>query len=97
MSEAISIIRRRRNEAPRPMIEAIGLGKRFRAVTAVHDLSFTVGDGEIFGILGPNGAGKTTTVRMLAGLIAPSEGTARINGLELGPRLAAHPRNRPAS
>ena len=67
------------------MIEAIGLGKRFRAVTAVHDLSFTVGDGEIFGILGPNGAGKTTTVRMLAGLIAPSEGTARINGLDLGP------------
>jgi ABC-2 type transport system ATP-binding protein len=67
------------------MIEAIGLGKRFRAVTAVHELSFTVGDGEIFGILGPNGAGKTTTVRMLAGLIAPSEGTARINGLDLGP------------
>jgi ABC-2 type transport system ATP-binding protein len=67
------------------MIEAIGLGKRFRAVTAVHELSFAVGDGEIFGILGPNGAGKTTTVRMLAGLIAPSEGTARINGLDLGP------------
>jgi len=67
------------------MIEAIGLGKRFRAVTAVHELSFTVGDGEIFGILGPNGAGKTTTVRVLAGLISPSEGTARINGLQLGP------------
>ncbi|MGH2417942.1 MAG: ABC transporter ATP-binding protein, partial [Candidatus Limnocylindria bacterium] len=66
------------------MIEALGLGKRFRAVTAVHDLSFTVGDGEIFGILGPNGAGKTTSIRMLAGLIAPSEGTARVNGLELG-------------
>jgi ABC-2 type transport system ATP-binding protein len=43
-----------------------------------------VGDGEIFGILGPNGAGKTTTVRMLAGLIAPSAGQARVNGLELG-------------
>ena len=43
-----------------------------------------MGDGEIFGLLGPNGAGKTTTVRMLAGLIAPPEGTARINGLELG-------------
>lgn len=66
------------------MIEAIGLGKRFRSLTAVHDLSFTVGDGEIFGLLGPNGAGKTTTVRMLAGLIAPSEGAARINGHELG-------------
>ena len=66
------------------MIEAIGLGKRFRTLTAVHDLSFTVGDGEIFGLLGPNGAGKTTSVRMLAGLIGPSAGTARINGLELG-------------
>ena len=66
------------------MIEVNGLGKRFRSLTAVHDLSFTVGDGEIFGILGPNGAGKTTSVRMLSGLIAPSEGTARINGMELG-------------
>ena len=66
------------------MIEAIGLGKRFRSLTAVHDLSFAVGDGEIFGLLGPNGAGKTTTVRMLSGLIAPSEGAARINGHELG-------------
>ncbi len=66
------------------MIEAVGLTKHFRTLMAVHDLSFAVGDGEIFGILGPNGAGKTTSVRMLAGLIGPSEGTARINGLELG-------------
>ena len=71
------------------MIEAIGLGKRFRSLTAVHDLSFSVGDGEIFGILGPNGAGKTTSVRMLAGLIAPSEGSARINGMELGAQSQA--------
>jgi ABC-2 type transport system ATP-binding protein len=66
------------------MIEALALAKRFRSLTAVHDLSFTVGDGEIFGLLGPNGAGKTTTVRILAGLIAPSAGGARINGHELG-------------
>jgi ABC-2 type transport system ATP-binding protein len=66
------------------MIEALALHKRFRSLVAVHDLSFTVGDGEIFGLLGPNGAGKTTSVRMLAGLIAPSDGGARINGLELG-------------
>jgi ABC-2 type transport system ATP-binding protein len=71
------------------MIEVIGLGKRFRSLVAVHDLSFTVGDGEIFGILGPNGAGKTTSVRMLSGLIAPSEGTARVNGMELGPQSQA--------
>jgi len=66
------------------MIIASGLTKHFKSLTAVHDLSFTVGDGEIFGILGPNGAGKTTSIRMLAGLIGPSEGTAHINGLELG-------------
>ena len=66
------------------MIESVGLTKHFRSLTAVHDLSFTVGDGEIFGILGPNGAGKTTSVRMLAGLIAASDGRATINGMELG-------------
>ncbi len=66
------------------MIVAEGLGKTFRSLTAVHDLSFSVGEGEIFGILGPNGAGKTTTIRMLSGLIAPSSGTARIGDHELG-------------
>ncbi len=65
------------------MIVVESLAKRFGALTAVHDLSFTVGDGEIFGILGPNGAGKTTTVRMLAGLIEPSGGRAALNGLDL--------------
>lgn len=67
------------------MITATGLAKRFGPLTAVHDLSFSVGDGEIFGLLGPNGAGKTTSIRMLAGLIAPTEGRAQVNGLELGP------------
>ena len=62
------------------MIEVVGLGKQFRELTAVHDLSFSVGDGEIFGLLGPNGAGKTTTIRMLSALIAPSAGSVRING-----------------
>ena len=66
------------------MIVVSGLRKDFRALTAVHDMSFTVGDGEIFGLLGPNGAGKTTTVRMLAGLIAPTSGLATVNGHPLG-------------
>ena len=56
------------------MIVVDRLRKDFRQLTAVHDLSFEVGDGEIFGLLGPNGAGKTTTIRMLAGLIAPTDG-----------------------
>ena len=66
------------------MIVVSGLRKDFRSLTAVHDMSFTVGDGEIFGLLGPNGAGKTTTVRMLAGLIAPTSGIATVNGHALG-------------
>ena len=66
------------------MIVVEGLRKDFRSLTAVHDMSFTVGDGEIFGLLGPNGAGKTTTVRMLAGLISPTAGTAIVNGHPLG-------------
>ena len=66
------------------MIVVEGLRKDFRALTAVHDLSFRVGDGEIFGLLGPNGAGKTTTIRMLSGLIAPTAGTAVVNGQPLG-------------
>jgi ABC-2 type transport system ATP-binding protein len=61
-----------------------GLRRDFGRLVAVHDLSFSVGDGEIFGLLGPNGAGKTTTVRMLAGLIRPTQGRATINGHELG-------------
>jgi len=66
------------------MIVVDGLRKDFHKLTAVHDMSFTVGDGEIFGLLGPNGAGKTTTVRMLAGLISPTDGRATVNGHALG-------------
>ena len=61
-------------------IEVEGLARRFGARTAVEGLSFTVAPGEVFGLLGPNGAGKTTTVRMLAGLLTPSEGHARVAG-----------------
>jgi ABC-2 type transport system ATP-binding protein len=66
------------------VISVEGLERRFRTVVAVHDLTFEIAAGQIFGLLGPNGAGKTTTVRILAGLIAPNAGSARIAGLELG-------------
>jgi ABC-2 type transport system ATP-binding protein len=65
------------------VIRAEGLGKQFGERWAVRDLSLEVGRGEVFGFLGPNGAGKTTTVRMLAGMIAPSEGRAWISGIDL--------------
>jgi ABC-2 type transport system ATP-binding protein len=66
------------------VITVDGLRKDFGRLTAVHDLSFEVEDGEIFGLLGPNGAGKTTTIRMLAGLISPTAGGATVNGHSLG-------------
>jgi ABC-2 type transport system ATP-binding protein len=65
------------------MIEMNGLTRVFDNRMAVEDLSLEVGQGEIFGLLGPNGAGKTTTLRMLAGLISPSSGEARVAGVPL--------------
>jgi ABC-2 type transport system ATP-binding protein len=62
-------------------IELDGLTKRFGAIVAVDDVSFTVTQGSVVGFLGPNGAGKTTTLRMLLGLVTPTGGTATINGL----------------
>ena len=64
-------------------IHVEGLAKRFGARTAVEGLSFDVAPGEVFGLLGPNGAGKTTTVRMLTGLLRPSEGRAEVCGIAL--------------
>jgi ABC-2 type transport system ATP-binding protein len=65
------------------MIEVKNLTKRFGPYTAVDDVSFQVGKGEIFGLLGPNGAGKTTTIRCLLTLIKPSSGEARISGIDV--------------
>jgi ABC-2 type transport system ATP-binding protein len=65
------------------MIEVKNLIKRFGRFTAVDDVSFQVGKGEIFGLLGPNGAGKTTTIRCLLTLIKPTSGEARISGIDV--------------
>jgi ABC-2 type transport system ATP-binding protein len=62
------------------MIQATGLTKRFGAVRALDKVSFDVKRGEVVGFLGPNGAGKSTTMRILTCYIAPSTGTARVNG-----------------
>jgi len=63
-----------------PIIETRGLTRRFGALTAVDHLDLSVARGEIFGLVGPDGAGKTTTLRMLCGLMDPSEGRARVAG-----------------
>ena len=62
------------------LLEVEGLSKRFGPITAVADVSFTLGRGEVLGFLGPNGAGKTTTMRMITGYLPPSAGTARVCG-----------------
>lgn len=62
------------------MIECDGLTRRFGSFTAVDHVSFAIEKGSIFGFLGPNGSGKSTVIRMLCGLLAPSEGSARIAG-----------------
>ncbi len=65
------------------MLELDRLTKRFGQQTAVHELSFSVPAGQIVGLLGPNGAGKSTTLRMLTGMLEPTEGTARICGFDV--------------
>lgn len=65
------------------LVEVRGLERRFGAFRAVHDVSFDVRQGEVFGLLGPNGAGKSTTFRMLCGLLPPTAGTLRVGGVDL--------------
>jgi len=77
-----------------PVLSVEGLGKKFGAKTAFADVSFEIGQGEVFGFLGPNGAGKTTTVRTLGTLIAPTSGQAVVAGLPLTPANGAEIRRR---
>jgi ABC-2 type transport system ATP-binding protein len=63
-----------------PIIETHDLTRRFGTLTAVDHLNLSVAKGEIFGLVGPDGAGKTTTLRMLCGLMDPSEGSAMVAG-----------------
>jgi ABC-2 type transport system ATP-binding protein len=65
-------------------IHARDLTRRFGTVQAVNQLSLDVPPGIIFGFLGPNGAGKTTTIQILLGLVAPSSGSAKVLGLDVG-------------
>lgn len=65
------------------MIQTQGLSKRFGTFTAVDRVTFEVGAGEVVGYLGPNGSGKTTTIRMLMGLLLPSEGSAQVMGYNI--------------
>ena len=72
------------------MLEVQGLTKRFGGFTAVSGVSFSLVEGEILGLIGPNGSGKSTTFNLIAGLYAPSAGSVRLNGEEIGGLMPAH-------
>ena len=67
-------------------IVARGLTRRFGKLVAVNNIDLTIPRGRIYGFLGPNGSGKTTAIRMLCGLLTPSDGTVEVLGMEL-PRV----------
>ncbi|MSQ55656.1 MAG: ABC transporter ATP-binding protein [Betaproteobacteria bacterium] len=66
------------------MLEVRGLTKRFGGFSAVSEVSFTLAEGEILGLIGPNGSGKSTTFNLIAGLYAPTSGSVRLAGEEIG-------------
>lgn len=65
------------------MIEIINLTKRYGNITAIANLDLTIPSGQFFGFLGPNGAGKTTTIKTLAGLLKPTSGTVKVDGIDV--------------
>ncbi|WP_349645726.1 ABC transporter ATP-binding protein [Candidatus Parabeggiatoa sp. HSG14] len=65
------------------MVEIKNLCKQFGPLTAVDDISFQVGKGEVLGFLGPNGAGKSTTMKMVTGFLTPSAGTVTVDGYDI--------------
>src|SRR5947199_12142 len=69
--------------APTSVLSVTDLGKAYGGTVAVDGLSFAVGRGEIVGLLGPNGAGKTTTINMVLGVLEPTAGSIRIEGIDI--------------
>jgi ABC-2 type transport system ATP-binding protein len=68
---------------PAPLIQLNQLRKEFDDLTAVSDLTLKIPQGEIYGLIGPNGAGKTTTIRMICGLLMPTQGAVRVAGVDV--------------
>jgi ABC-2 type transport system ATP-binding protein len=70
-------------DGAQPALRVAGLTKRYAGVTALDDVSFTVGRGEIVGLLGPNGAGKTTTINVILGVLEPTSGEVAIDSIDI--------------
>src|ERR1700685_4249637 len=71
------------------MLEVQNLGRNFRGIPAIEDVSFKVGPGEIVGFLGPNGAGKSTTVKIITGMLRPNEGHVLFEGKDIRKDMVA--------
>ena len=65
------------------MIEVSHVSRTFGTFRAVNDVSFSIPTGQIVGLLGPNGAGKTTTMRMITGFLKPTDGSIKIDGIDI--------------
>lgn len=65
------------------MIEVSHVSRTFGTFRAVNDVSFSIPTGQIVGLLGPNGAGKTTTMRMITGFLKPTDGSVKIDGIDI--------------
>src|SRR5689334_16668519 len=65
-----------------PLLELVGIGKTYPGVVALGNVSLSVGRGEVLGLIGENGAGKSTLMKVLGGVVAPSRGVIRIDGVE---------------
>jgi ABC-2 type transport system ATP-binding protein len=70
-------------DTAQPALHVAGLTKRYAGVTAIDDVSFTVGRSEIVGLLGPNGAGKTTTINVILGVLEPTAGEVAIDSIDI--------------
>jgi len=69
------------------MLQIHNLTKRYGALTAIHDVTFEVREGEVLGLLGPNGSGKSTTVKILAGLLQQTSGDVLLDGVNAFTKL----------
>ena len=72
------------------MLELAAVSKNYHGIPALRRLTVTVASGQVLGLLGPNGSGKSTTVRMVVGLLRPSQGTVRWNGIDVQDQLLAY-------
>jgi ABC-2 type transport system ATP-binding protein len=70
-------------DAQAPLVDVAGIGKRFGALTAVDDVTFSVPAGQVLGFLGPNGAGKSTTMKMITGFLTPDSGRISVAGVDI--------------